>query len=146
MGRWLVVGSPGISLWLRNRLRMRGVLCLGWAIILTRPVCGRGLIRRWVLLFSSTTSFPLLHFPSLGILFQVLNHLRGESSRSCDPITWNTLVVLDAIARLDDGILAQVSLNIGGDDDSRDTFAGDPPTICSRRSKGSHDEGREQEE
>jgi len=73
-----------------------------------------------------------LLLPALRVHLQVLNHLRGECAVRGYPVAWLALVLSGACAGPDEGIWAQVALDVGGDDFSRDAIAWHKPLICAR--------------
>lgn len=91
-----------------------------------------------VLISHSTSSFTRRSFllPALRIHLQILNHWRCERAIGGYPVARLALVLAGAYARPDERIWAQVALDVGRNDFSRDAIACDKPLICTRHGEG----------
>lgn len=85
-----------------------------------------------ILISSTSLAWLPLLLPTLRVHLQVLDHLRCEGAVRGDPVARLALVFAGSCAGPDERIGAEVALDVGGDDLSRDAIAKHKPLIRSR--------------
>lgn len=74
----------------------------------------------------------LFRGPTLRVQLQVLDHLRCKSSVSRYPVARTALEIAGAGAWPDEGIGAQIALDVGRDDFTGDALTGHEPLVTPR--------------